>query len=326
MGILITKGPGAVASKFMNLKNSMKKSAPELLVVGGAMLFAATIVSACKTAIKTKEIVDKANEEVEAINNTPNSPEYTQEDAEKDIKTVKRKARIQIIGKVAVTTALAAGTLTCFFTADHMRKERHLALLAAAEMERRAFDNYRQGVRERYGDDADAELKYKLVNKEWEEEETDPKTGKKKKVKKKTTVSELREHDGFTRIFDEFNDLWVKEAPYNLQNLLQAQSNANKMLRERGFVTVNDVYDLLHFERVRAGQFAGWIWDPSDLSCQEGTHIDFGFWDMANDEGKKRFLLGYERSVILDFNIDTLDVWNGFDDTPLIGLPKKEGR
>ena len=97
MSIAITNGPGAVSRIFTAIKNSAKKNSPELLVVGGTVAFIMTLYSMYKSTLKTKAIVDNANDQVDAINNTPKSVDYTDEDAVEDIKKVKRASAKQII-------------------------------------------------------------------------------------------------------------------------------------------------------------------------------------------------------------------------------------
>ena len=333
MGVTITDGPGAVSRIFTAIKNGAEKNSPELLVIGGTIAFVATLVSMHKTTLKTKDIVDNANDQVDAINNTPKSVDYTDEDAVEDIKKVKRASAGQIVKAAAPTVILALGTISCFWGADYIRKQRHAALFAAAEMTMHSFDSYRKGVIEKYGPEVDRELKYKLFQEDREVETVDENTGRKKKKKEKVWKTNYDGYSSFARIFDEYHPMYQKlivdsrkypndDAPYGMGNLdwvLHQQAAANQKLRREGRLVLNDVYEMLQYEKTEEGALAGWVWDINDQSCLDDMHIDFGIFDY-DKETWKAILLGKEKSFIIDFNIDTLDVYHGSDNTPTFGL------
>ena len=52
---------------------------------------------------------------------------------------------------------------------------------------------------------------------------------------------------------------------------------------------------MLGLERIQAGQVVGWVLDENG-----DNFIDFGMFEAHNS----RFLNGWERSIILDFNVD----------------------
>lgn len=342
MAITITKGPGALSKMFTNLGTMARKNSPELLVIGGTLAFAATIFATYKATVKTREIVDAANESVEQINKCKENGyvsrandaseriEYTEEDADKDIKAIKRQSAGKIIKATIPVVLLGATTLSCFFGADYIRKQRHAALFAASEVVMHSYENYRKGVIERFGPDVDRELKYKLFKEEVETEEVNPDTGRKKKSKKTVYRTNYDGYSDFARMFDEFNDLYQKNVSvngkepsygvYNLKLLVDIERQANEKLRNKGFLTLNEVYEMLHYDVTIEGRDAGWIFDLNDETCRNGTHISFGILNGKTEDDVRALLLGNDSSIILDFNVDTLDVWHGFDDTPTFGL------
>ena len=64
---------------------------------------------------------------------------------------------------------------------------------------------------------------------------------------------------------------------------------------------MNDVYDMLGFPKTKAGQIVGWVYDENDNT--RDNFVDFGFTNI-NKEKCRDFVNGYERNVILDFNVD----------------------
>lgn len=305
-----------VPNIFAKLAETAKNKSPELLIVGGLVAFGATIFATSKAVLANKDAMDSAKEEIAAIENTPASEEYTREDSDKDIRLVKRKARRKTIKATAPAVIFGSVTIACFMGADYIRRQRYAALFASSEMVLKAFNDYRDGVRERYGDDVDKELRYKLVKREVEEEPETTSKGKKKAKVEEKTVSQYDGHSEFSRYFDESSRRYEKDPQYNKTIILEVQRALNRTLRQRwergleGSVSVNEAYDALGFDRIGVeGQHAGWIYDPDDPSCQEDRHIDFGIFNVYRDSKKADFVNGYERCVLLDFNVDTLDIY-----------------
>ena len=59
---------------------------------------------------------------------------------------------------------------------------------------------------------------------------------------------------------------------------------------------------MLGFPRTKAGQVVGWVYDEKHTVGD--NFVDFGLFNDINDERKQAFVNGYERSVLLDFNVD----------------------
>ena len=58
---------------------------------------------------------------------------------------------------------------------------------------------------------------------------------------------------------------------------------------------------MLGMARSKAGQVVGWIYD--EKNPMGDNYVDFGIYDL-HDDAKRRFVNGYERSILLDFNVD----------------------
>ena len=98
--------------------------------------------------------------------------------------------------------------------------------------------------------------------------------------------------------FDETCAGWTKCAENNKLFLLCQQEYANEKLKAKGFLFLNEVYEMLGMPRTKAGQMVGWAYDKDN---QTGDNfVDFGLYAPHN----ANFINGYERSVLLDFNVD----------------------
>ena len=79
------------------------------------------------------------------------------------------------------------------------------------------------------------------------------------------------------------------------------QSWANDLLKSRGHLFLNEVRDLFGLDRTKAGNIVGWIYDEKNPVGD--NYVDFGIYDI-DDERKRAFVDGWERSVLIDPNVD----------------------
>ena len=73
------------------------------------------------------------------------------------------------------------------------------------------------------------------------------------------------------------------------------------MLKAQGYLFLNDVYKLIGVPATRAGQIVGWVYDEKNPVGD--NYVDFNIMDI-NSERARAFVNGYERSILLDFNVD----------------------
>lgn len=102
----------------------------------------------------------------------------------------------------------------------------------------------------------------------------------------------------YARFFDESCPAWTKNSEYNLTYLKQQQVYANDLLKIRGYMFLNEVYDMLGMPRTKAGQVVGWIYDAENSTGD--NYIEFDIYSECN----KRFVNGHDRIALLDFNVD----------------------
>ena len=105
----------------------------------------------------------------------------------------------------------------------------------------------------------------------------------------------------YARFFDDGCLGWEKDAEHNLYILRCQQAFANQKLQAQGYLFLNDVYDMLGIPRTKAGQIVGWIYDEKNPIGD--NFVDFGIYDIHNEQNRD-FVNGYERTILLDFNVD----------------------
>lgn len=102
----------------------------------------------------------------------------------------------------------------------------------------------------------------------------------------------------YARFFDAGCTAWRNDSEYNLMYLKQQQKYANGVLKEQGYLFLNDVYDMLGIPRTKAGQVVGWVYNEENPNGD--NFVDFGIYN----EGNEDFVNGFGKNPLLDFNVD----------------------
>lgn len=299
--------------KFMNGVNrtlskagfQIKKHSPEILIVAGIAGVVTSAVMACKATTKINDILDQTKEEVSKVNDAlanEKIPEdvYSKEDAKKDLAIIYIQTGVKLVKLYGPSLILGALSITSILASNNILRKRNVALAAAYAAIDNSFKEYRGRVIERFGKDLDRELKYNIKAKEISETTVDE-NGKETTVTKTVPVVESEEPSDYARFFCEGCAGWTKDPEMNLVFLKQQQNWANELLKTRGHLFLNEVYDMLGIERSKAGQVVGWVYDETNPDCD--NYVDFGIYDIYN-ERKRAFVNGWERSILLDFNVD----------------------
>lgn len=284
----------------------LKKHSPEILVVGGVVGLVTSGVMACKATTKLSTILDDSKEQIELFDKVAANPEmvneeYTVEDAEKDKKIVKVQTAVKVAKLYAPAIAIGVVSIGAIFASNNIMRKRNVALGAAYATVDQAFKDYRNRVVDRFGEELDKELRYNLKTKEVKETVEDE-NGKKKTVKKNIKYMDSPMPSEFAVIYDDGCAGWTKDPEDNKFFLIQQQRYANERLKRRGYLSLNEVYELLGFPSTKAGQVVGWLYDCKDPNYKGDDFVDFGLYNV-DYEPNRDFVNGYERNIILDFNV-----------------------
>lgn len=284
----------------------LKKHSPEILVVGGVVGLVASGVMACKATTKLSAILDDSKEQIELFDKVAANPEmvneeYTVEDAEKDKKIVRVQTAVKVAKLYAPSIAVGVVSIGAIFASNNIMRKRNVALGAAYATVDRAFKDYRNRVVDRFGEELDKELRYNLKTKEVKETVEDE-NGKKKTVKRNIKYMDSPMPSEFAVIYDDGCAGWTKDPEDNKFFLIQQQRYANERLKRRGYLSLNEVYELLGFPSTKAGQVVGWLYDCKDPNYKGDNFVDFGLYNV-DCEPNRDFVNGYERNIILDFNV-----------------------
>lgn len=287
-------------------KFSVQKHSPEILIVTGVVGVVASAVMACKATTKVGQIADEHKSQIDDVHEavekgiTKAGEPYNDEDAKKDLTIIYAQTGLKYVKLYAPSVILGALSLTAVISSNNILRKRNVALAAAYTAVDKSFKEYRGRVIERFGKELDRELRYNIKAKEIEETIIDE-NGKEKTVKKTVEVADPNEYSDYARFFDDGCTGWTKSAEYNLLFLKQQQAHANKLLQQNGYLFLNDVYEMLGIQKTQAGQVVGWVYDEKNPIGD--NFVDFGIYDLYN-ESKRNFVNGYERTILLDFNVD----------------------
>ena len=298
-----------VGRTFHKVGFQLQKKSPEILVGLGIVGVVASAVMACKATLKVNEIVEKTQDDLDRIHKseetgmTPAGESYSKDDCKKDLAITYVHTGMAFAKLYGPSVVLGAVSVTSILASHRILKKRNVALAAAYTAIDHSFKDYRKRVLDRFGEQVEKELRYNIKAKEIEETIVDDK-GKEKTVKKTVDAADEgwdpSQYSPYAKIFDELHPDWMKDAERNLFYLKARQSQANDMLKARGHLFLNEVYDMLGFERTKAGAVVGWVYDPDEPIGD--NFVDFGIFEIRRPEVRK-FVNGYERAIILDFNV-----------------------
>lgn len=293
-----------VGKTFHKIGFGLRKHSPEILIVVGVAGTVISAVMACKATTKIGDILDKSKEDIDTIHNCANdttlTEQYTQEDSKKDLAIVYIQTGVKIAKLYAPAVILGALSITSILASNNILRKRNVALAAAYSAVDKGFKEYRSRVVERFGEEVDKELKYNIKAKKMEETVIDE-NGKEITVEKEVKIGGPNTASPYARFFDESCSAWEKNSEYNLMFLRAQEQYANDKLIANGYLFLNEVYDMLGIPRTKAGQIVGWVYDKENPLGD--NYVDFGIYDI-NKEKSRDFVNGYERCILLDFNVD----------------------
>lgn len=296
------KLPAGINRAVNKVAFKMKKHAPEILVIAGVGGTIVTTVMACKATTKIDEVLAENKEQIAKTKNyveeTGFSDKYTEKDYQKDLTVMYTQRGLKLFKLYAPAIAVGTISITAILAGHNVLKKRNVALAAAYEVVNKNFKDYRERVIDRFGNELDRELRYNIRKEEVEKTVIDEKTGKERTVKEITEIADIDPSSEYAKFFDESCPGWTKDPEYNLMFLRNQQQYANDLLESRGYLFLNEVYEMLGIQRTRQGQVIGWIYDKNVID-----KVNFGIYNIANP-ANRRFVNGYERSILLDFNVD----------------------
>ena len=281
----------------------VKKHSPEILMVAGIAGTIVGTVLACKATTKVSEIIEEKNKNIEDVHTCleDNTKEYTEEDSKKYLTIIYAQTGVKLFKLYAPAIGVMALSFASIIAGHKVLKKRNIAIAAAYAAIDKGFKQYRKNVIKEFGEGVDQQMRFGLKSKEIKKKDKDGKTVKETEYYIDPDANPLDNISEYARFFDAASSNFAKDPEYNMMFLRRQQDYANEMLKSRGHLFLNEVYDLLDIPRSKAGQVVGWVYDKNG-NTKGDNYVDFGLY--RNDQGTRRFVNGLEYNILLDFNVD----------------------
>ena len=282
----------------------LKKHAPDILFATGMVGMTAGTVMVGAASTKLKDVAKKAKEDADSKLAEINASESLTE-AQRRAQTAKVYARyasefIKLYGPSAAVLVLSGAS---FGISHGMLKQRTAVLAAAATTIASDFKDYRKFIAEKYGEDVDAEAAHGIKETTYQTVEKDE-NGEEKVVEKTAkVVPDNAEFNGYEILFDQGCNGWDRDPGLTKAYLRLQEQYLTIKLRSRGYLFLNEIYELFGLPVTKQSRMVGWIYDPGNPRWKGDGYVDFGLTRTCN-EGVKRFMNGYENCVWLNFNCD----------------------
>lgn len=284
-------------------KYQIKKYSPEILMIAGITGTIVGTVLACKATTKVSEIMEEKNKLVEDVHTCLNDKEieYTEEDSKRDLTIIYAQTGVKLFKLYTPAIGVMILSFASIIAGHKVLKKRNIAIAAAYAAIDKGFKQYRKNVIEEFGESVDQQMRFGLKSKEVKKKDKDGKTVKETEYYIDPDSNPLDNISEYARFFDATSSNFEKDQEYNMMFLRRQQDYANEMLKSRGHLFLNEVYDLLDIPRSRAGQVVGWVYNKNG-NTNGDNYVDFGLY--RNDQGTRRFVNGLEYNILLDFNVD----------------------
>lgn len=296
-------------SVYNGVKGQVQKHSPEILMGVGVVGVVTSTVMACKATMKLNDILEESKETRDKIKEVENNPKYedkySPEDAKKDLTINYVQTGMKVAKLYAPAVLLGGASLGCLLASNDILRKRNAALSAAYMTVDKSFKEYRNRVTDRFGEEVEKEIRYGIKAEQLETTVVDE-DGNETTVTDTIKTMDPNLYSDYARFFDAASPYWQNDPEYNLMFLKAQQQYANDLLRAKGRLFLNDVYDMLGIEKTKAGQVVGWVYDRENPNGD--NFVDFGIYDMSK-ERVRAFVNGYETNILLDFNVDG-NIWD----------------
>jgi len=261
---------------------TLRKQSPNIAFVGGIVGILGATFLACKATLKLEDTLEEISSDIKGAKSLNEKETYPAEEYRKDVMYAYGKASMQIVKLYGPAVVLGSASIGLLTSSHVQLTRRNSALMAAYATLQKAYDDYRDRVRAELGEEKELDL-YHAATREVVKGEEDKVT------------ADPNQWSPYARFFDETSSHWEKNPELNRIYIQCQQNYANDLLRSRGHVFLNEVYDMLDFERTKAGQVVGWV-----IGKDGDNYVDFGIYRAFNS----LFVNGRERTILLDFNVD----------------------
>lgn len=291
---------------FSKARFLFKKEAPTILIFGGLLGLGVSTVAACVQTTKLEPVIEEAKDDLVSIKRAQKAAadgylEYEKKEVVRDTVLAYGKAAWNVAKVYSVPTVLFIGSTVSVLSGCKIFKKRHASLAAAFVAVDTGFKKYRQRVAERYGTDAERQIRFNLKEKTIDVNNIE--TGEKETVS--ILVAEqgtdgIEECGGFTKVFDQSQHkrIYGSDYTYDLAFINIMLSTLNNNFYANNVLFVNQALKAFGFNETKKGQVVGWYRDPNDPNAPSCINVQVHEVMRPIDDDERN---GFEKVFILDF-------------------------
>lgn len=235
----------------------LKRNAPTILTSIGGIGVVATSILAVKATPKAMRLIEKAEKE--------KGDELT-------------KLEIAVNAGPAYIPAAITGltTIACIFGANALNKRQQAALMSAYALIDSSYKEYKNKVKELYGEEADQKVRADVAKDKFKDDEP------------------YHEDDGKQLFYDEYSNRYFRATN---EEVLKAEYEINRILAEDCYATLNEYYDLLNIPKVDYGEYIGWS-SAQMFEMYWSSWINFRHEKVEMDDGLECYIISATEPLV----------------------------
>ncbi len=286
---------------------SAKKHSPEICLVGAFVTGAIGIAFVVKKSMALPAVLDENKERVTEIKTA--SEEISAKEERKELAKAYTHTGVQIAKMYAGPAILFAASAGLVLTSHGIIKGRNAALSAAYAGLSTTFNSYRNRVAERYGKDIEEEIRYGITTKTVKEKIIDE-NGETQTVKSKVSVVTPGPESDYIRYLTPSNMNWDDNTDYMELFFNRIQRYANDILRSRGYLYLNTLYEMMALKQSKAGHQVGWVYRTDNPDGDNQVVLTIKKVQIPSSSDPED---GYQPAYLIDFNVDG-DIYTRMED------------
>lgn len=256
------------ASMMKTIISFTKQYSPEILsglAIGGVI---GTAILAVKATPRAINALDEASIE--------KNKELKPDDKSLEWQALTKREVFECTWKYYVPAALSgAGTIACIIGATRLGSRRNAALIAGMALADRAFQDYKDEVKEILGERKELEVREKIAQKQIDEQ---------------PPSKEVIILDGTEQLcFDTFTGRTFRS---DVETIRRAENEINARIIRDMWCPHNEFYDLVGLPHVIAGEEMGWNMDHL---------MELFFTSHLGEDGKTYLAIGYRKLPKADY-------------------------
>ena len=228
----------------------MKRNSPTILTCIGAVGVVTTSVMAVKATLKAMTLIEEAKEE-------------KGEDLTK--MEIVRVAYPIYIPSVLV----GVSTIACIFGANALNKRQQATLMSAYALLDNSYKEYKNKVKELYGEDANIQIRQEIAKDKYEE-------------------TDIVVEDNKQLFYDELSERYFEST---MEDVIRAEYELNRAIVTYGGAYLNDFYDFLNIPATDYSDHIGW-----------STWVDFEHVKTVMDDGLECYIIVMQHEPVPDFD------------------------